>query len=192
MRKLVAAVSAATLVLGFALCGCAGSNAEDSDVVSTESAPLVTWTEASTAEEAAAAAGVEEFVVPAAGSKIELGELGEWTYYHTDNMVEADGGAAAAEIIVRKSTDSSDNAQGTGAITGAGRDISEATYAADWNTTMDGTDVHCYGSKQGTVSKAIWSDGKYGYTILVLGQGDNWQEFGVSEGDIATLVKGTK
>ena len=57
---------------------------------------------------------------------------------------------------------------------------------------MDGTEVRCYGNEKGKVSKAIWADGKYSYSILVLGQGDNWQDFGIDTDDIAVLVKGTK
>ena len=211
MKRLVAIVSASVLALVLAGCASGASSSASSESMSasdvsesasdvsesassasSEAEPALEWTEAKTAEEAAKAAGVKEFIVPEAGAKISLGELGEWTYYYTEDMVEADGGAAAAEIVIRKGLGNGDNTQGSGSMTGYGRDFSEATYAHEWSIDMDGTDVRCYGNEKGTVSKAIWADGKYSYSILVLGQGDNWQDFGVPEDDIAVLVKGTK
>ena len=204
MKKVLVVVAAAALALALAGCGsnaasssansasASSESASASSSASSESTQTLTWTEEKTAENAAKTAGIDELIVPKAGTKISLGDLGEWAYYSADKMAEADGGAAAAEIVIRKSIGNGDNTAGSGAVTGAGRDLSEATYAAEWSVDMDGTDVRCYGSKKGTVSKAIWEDGKYSYSILVLGQGDNWQEFGVPEDDIAVLVKGTK
>lgn len=206
MKKLAVIVAAAVLALALAGCGSQASSSAASSSASSSSASeasassssasvqavtTVKWTQAKTADEAAKAAGVEEFIVPKAGTKLSLGEVTEWNYYSSEKMAEADAGVAAAEVVIRKGVGNGDNTQAA-KTTGAGRDFSEATYANEWSVNMDGTDVRCYGNEKGKVSKAVWDDGKYSFSILVLGQGDNWQDFGIPEDDIAVLVKGTK
>ncbi|MBR0405399.1 MAG: hypothetical protein IJI68_09415 [Eggerthellaceae bacterium] len=209
MKKL-AAIAVAS-VLAFALAGCSSQSASSSESASSEamsasdvsesassesasseSAPSLKWTEAKTAEEAAKGAGLDEFIVPEPGTKISLGELNKWSFCYAEDRAEADGGAAAAEIVIRKSIGNGDNTQELSEVTGGWADLKGMTYANEWNVSMDGTDVRCYGNEKGKVSKAIWAEDKYSYSILVLGQGDNWQDFGIDEDDIAVLVKGTK
>lgn len=168
------------------------SESASSESASSESAPSLKWTEAKTAEEAAKGAGLDEFIVPEPGTKISLGELNKWSFCYAEDRAEADGGAAAAEIVIRKSIGNGDNTQELSEVTGGWADLKGMTYANEWNVSMDGTDVRCYGNEKGKVSKAIWAEDKYSYSILVLGQGDNWQDFGIDEDDIAVLVKGTK
>lgn len=206
--KKIAAIAAAS-VLALALAGCASQgasssasseamNASDvsesasSESASSESEPSLKWTEAKTAEEAAKGAGLDEFIVPEPGTKISLGELHKWSFCYAEDRAEADGGAAAAEIVIRKSVGNGDNTQELSEITSGWTDLKGMTYANEWSVDMDGTEVRCYGNVKGKVSKAIWAEDKYSYSILVLGQGDNWQDFGIDADDIAVLVKGTK
>lgn len=168
--------------MAFALAGCgesAPSSSSSTESTATESTVTVSastlqWTTVNSAEEAAKGAGFDEFTVPQAGSSIALGELGQWSFCYAKGLAEADGGAAAAAIVIRKGVGTGDNTQELSEYTGGWADLKGIDYAHEWDLDVDGTAVRCYGNEQGKVSKAIWSDGKNSYSILVLGMGDNW------------------
>ena len=116
----------------------------------------------------------------------------KWQYCSAKDMAEADGGAGAAEIIIRKAVGSGDNTAELSDASAGRPELKNMAYAHEWNSKLDGTDVHLYGNKEGKAMKATWTDGKYSYSILALGQGDTWKDFGLGEDDITILVKGTK
>jgi len=53
--------------------------------------------------------------------------------------------------------------------------------AGDWEVT-------CSGNEEGKTMKAIWTSDNFSYCILVKGQGGLADTYGLSDGDIATLV----
>ena len=106
-------------------------------------------------------------------------------------MVEADGGAGAAVIAIRMGLGSGDNTGELSDVTSEWKDLKTMNFSEEWTVDVDGTDVRCYGNAEDKALKAIWTDGKYSYSILALGQGDTWKEFGLPEDDIILLVQGT-
>jgi len=190
------------LAMAFALSGCTllndqkASEPESSAAEVTESTAEeeqgLEWTEVSSAKKAAKKAGVKEFIVPEAGTKISIGELDDYEYYYAEDLAEADTYAAAAAIVFRKGVGTGDNTKELSEFTSDWSDLETLTYDNKWKANIDGTKVTCYGNEEGKASKVIWNDGTYSYSILILGQGDTWMDFGLEADDIATLVKGTK
>lgn len=142
------------------------------------------WSDVDSAEEAAEGAGVESFVVPE-GTEISLGEVKVEQYRCMDGLAEAIIPIAAVEMTVRKGKDSAaDVAEGD--ISG---DYGEYKY--DWNATIDGREVRCFGNRKGEATKSIWSDGDYFYSITAFGAGGD-DDFGLSADDLNVLVSGIK
>jgi len=51
-----------------------------------------------------------------------------------------------------------------------------------------GWQIHCFGNEEGRTMKAIWSSDNFSYCILIRGQGDTRDVYGLSADDIAALV----
>ena len=193
MRKVFAVFAlAAVLALSFALAGCSNSGPEDGADMGDPAENMAAWTDADSAADAAKGAGIDELIVPEKGTKLSIGELTDWTYCYTKDMAEADGGAGAATIAIRKSIGNGDNTGELSPVTADWSDLKTITYAHEWDMDISGTDVRCYGNVEGKAMKAIWAEGKYSYSILALGQGDTWKDFGLPADDITILVKGTQ
>ena len=213
MRKRTSLTTfAMTLALAslLALAGCASQSASSSSAASDSStaassssstaassssssaASTLTWTSASSADAAAQGAGLDGFTVPDAGTEISIGALQPWSFSYAANMAEADGGAGAAAIVVRKALGSGDNTKDPSTYTANWSELSTMAFSNEWTVDIEGTQVNCYGNTKGQATKAIWKDGANSYSILALGQGDNWKDFGLAEDDITTLVKGTQ
>ena len=141
-------------------------------------AEMQRWTKASSAAEAAQGAGFEEFVLPDPDTQLQNGPTGAWTIKYEQARIEARGYSGAADLTVMKGVYA-----GNGDISGIDR-----SYPYEWTCDIDGMEVRCAGSTEGRASKTVWISGNYSYCILVHGQGDMYDTFGLGEDDIATLV----
>ena len=211
MKKFLAI--GAAVALAFALVGCAsGSSASSassesamstSDTVisassesassssaSASSASTVTWKEAKSAKQAAKKAGLDGFACPADGKELSIGKTGQgpWSFLYADGMAEADGGISAASVVIRKSKKTGDNTAELSDYTKEWADLEGMTYANEWTMNIGDIEVRCYGNEKGKASKMLWDQNGYGYSTLVLGQGDNWADFGIDQDDVSILV----
>ena len=136
------------------------------------------WTEDESPEAAAQAAVVGYFDLPENGTDFEGGRLDWTTYRHMDSLAEADGDIGAATIVVRKGLkQNSDDVSG---------DYTE--YAQEWTKEIDFFTVKCYGQVENKTMKAVWLSDNFSYSIVIRGQGDDAETYGISENDLENLV----
>ena len=137
------------------------------------------WQDAATADEAAQGAGVGSFSVPQPG-ELTIGPFGPWTFQYMDGLAEADAPAGATQLIIRKGSDPN------------GNDISGdyTVYPLQWTQNIKGLEVACYGHEENMAHKVLWSLDGVGYCILVHGQGDSTDTFGLGADDVASLING--
>ena len=136
------------------------------------------WTEVKTAEEAADGAGVGYFTVPEENTETTRGPVNWYGFQYMEGIAEADGAIGAAELTVRKGLK-----QDTEDVSG---DYTE--YALEWTVESDGWQVTCCGNEENKAMKAIWLSDNFSYSILVRGQGDLCDTYGLDEAAIDTLV----
>ena len=143
------------------------------------------WTEADSAEAAADGAGVGYFKLPEAGAEVVGGPIGWEFYRYTDLLAEANGYVGAAELTVRKGVNRPDHevSYDTSDVSG-----DYTAYAYDWTIEAGGWQIRCFGNEEGRAMKAIWSSDNFSYCILVRGQGDLRDTYGLGSDDIASLV----
>lgn len=141
------------------------------------------WSDVGSAEEAAAGAGFDSFAVPE-GVEIGLGEVRSDAYRCMDGLAEVIVEFPAVEMTIRKGLRELEIAEGD--ISG---DYNEYNY--DWKVDVDGTEVWCFGNREGEATKTIWNDGTYDYSIVVLGLGGD-EDYGLPSDDVVTLVSGIK
>ena len=201
-KKALAITSALALMMALGLAGChtSGSANEatpgESEITATDtSAPAeqtqtATWTAADSASAAAQGAGLDSFAVPTDGRTLSIGTIDtqNWSFQYTDGIAEGDAGVSAAALVVRKSENTGDNTTPLSTYTQEWSKLDGMTYANQWTQTVEGMEVTCFGNVDGLASKMIWDKDGHGYSVMVLGQGDNWSDFGIGEGDIDTLV----
>ena len=143
------------------------------------------WTEADSAEAAADGAGVGFLTLPEAGTEMDGGPIGWDNYRFMDLLAEANGYVGAAELTVRKGVVRPDH--------DVGYDTSDVSgdynsYAHEWTIEAMGWQVRCFGNEEGRTMKAIWSSDNFSYCILIRGQGDLWDVYGLGADDVAALV----
>lgn len=141
------------------------------------------WSDVGSVDEAASGAGVESFAVPE-GTEISLGEVKGSAYRCMDGLAEVIVEFPAVDMTIRKGLRELEIAEGD--ISG---DYGEYKY--DWKTDVDGTEVWCFGNREGEATKTIWNDGTYDYSIKVLGLGGD-EDYGLPAEDVAALVSGIK
>jgi len=136
------------------------------------------WKESETAWEAGEDAGVGYFMIPYDGTMTGIGPLNWYGFRYMENLAEADGAIGAADLTVRKGLrQESEDVSG---------DYNE--YAFAWDQSADGWDVHCFGNEEGKAMKAIWLSDNFSYSIMVRGQGDIADTFGLEAADVELLV----
>ena len=143
------------------------------------------WTDVDSAQAAADGAGVGYFTLPETGMEIDGGPIGWDNYRYMDLLAEANGYVGAAELMVRKGVNRPDHVVGydTTDVSGDYND-----YAHEWTIEAMGWQVHCFGNEDGRTMKAIWSSDNFSYCILVRGQGDIYDVYGLGSDDIVALV----
>ncbi len=143
------------------------------------------WTDVDTAEAAADGAGVGYFNVPADGTEVNNGPINWYTYRYTTLLAEADGAVGAAELTVRKGVKNPADpvAYNTNDVSGDYND-----YKYEWEQEVGDWQVKCCGNEEGKTMKATWQSDNFSYAIMVRGQGDVRDTFGLGDEDIATIV----
>jgi len=143
------------------------------------------WQDAKDAAAAADGAGVGTFTLPEAGMQIDGGPVDLTEFRYMDLLAEADGYVGAAELTVRKGVKNPDHdpAYDTADVSG---DYTE--YAHKWEIEAMDWQVKCFGNEEGKTMKAIWQSDNFSYSILVRGQGDIHDTYGLGNDDIAALV----
>ena len=143
------------------------------------------WTEADSAEAAADGADVGYFKLPEAGMEVVGGPIGWDNYRYMDLLAEANGYVGAADLTVRKGVNRPDHevSYDTSDVSG-----DYTAYAYDWTIEAGGWQIRCFGNEEGRAMKAIWSSDNFSYCILVRGQGDLRDTYGLGSDDIASLV----
>ena len=143
------------------------------------------WSEAKTAAEAAEGAGVGYLTLPENGLEIDGGRIDLAEFRYMDLLAEADGYVGAAELTVRKGVNNpaDEVAYDTADVSGDYTDYKHSweIEAADWK-------VKCSGNEEGKVMKAVWQSDNFSYAIMVRGQGDIRDTYGLGNDDIAALV----
>jgi len=141
------------------------------------------WSEADSSAAAAVGAGIDEFN-PAEGAEISLGTVTPEVYRFMDGVAEARIPIAAVEMTIRKGR--IDSANEAGDISG---DYNE--YKNSWTEDIDGTEVKCFGNREGESTKTIWQAGDYYYSITAYGAGGD-TDYGLKLEDLTILVNGLK
>ena len=143
------------------------------------------WTDVKTAAEAAEGAGVGTFDLPENGTEIDGGRIDFTAFRYMDLLAEADGYAGAAELVVRKGVNRPDHevAYDTADVSG-----DYTAYAHEWDMEAAGWQVKCFGNEKGRTMKAIWQSDNFSYSLMVRGQGDIHDTYGLVADDIAALV----
>ena len=136
------------------------------------------WTDVNTAEEAAEGAGVGYFTVPEENTETAVGPVNWYGFRYMEHIAEADGAIGVAELTVRKGLK-----QDTEDVSG---DYTE--YALTWTVEADGWQVTCFGNEEGKTMKAIWLSDNFSYSIMVRGQGDVHDTYGLDGEIIEALV----
>ena len=186
MKKVFTLILAACVILAFSLSVIGAGIAEDgvpemqeSPDASSESSGMANpWTDVETADEAAQGAGVGYFLVPEENMDTTGGQVNWFGFQYMTGIAEADGGIGAAELTVRKGLkqDSED-------VSG---DYTE--YAFAWTQETDDWQVSCFGNEEGRTMKAIWVSDNFSYSIMIRGQGDFYDTYGVDAEAITALV----
>ena len=143
------------------------------------------WTEADSADAAAEGAGVGYFTLPEADLKVVGGTIGWDNYRYMDLLAEANGYVGAAELMVRKGVNRPDHTVGYDTADVSG---DYTAYAHEWTIEAKEWQVRCFGNEEGRTMKAIWSSDNFSYSILIRGQGDIRDVYGLGSDDIVALV----
>ena len=61
-------------------------------------------------------------------------------------------------------------------------------YAHEWEIEGADWQVKCFGNEEGQTMKAIWQSDNFSYCLLVRGQGDIHDTYGLGNDDIVTFV----
>ena len=139
------------------------------------------WMTASSADAAARGAGIDSFKVPD-GKKISLGEIKTREYRCMNGIAEAYIPMQDVILTIRKGRVS--EAQEEGDISG---DYNE--YKHKRTQKVDKTDITCYGDQEEIISKAIWTDNRYCYSIVSHAKKGK-DNVGLTSADLKELVKG--
>lgn len=175
MKRIIAIMAAAVLLLSLAACG----SGKTESAASAQTAGMANpWSEAGSADEAAQGAGVGSFQLPENGTETSGGQV-DFTYYqYMEGLAEADGAIGAAELTVRKG------------LKKDGEDVSGdyTEYAFQWTQEAGGLQISCSGNEDGKTMKAIWTSGDNSYCFLVRGQGDLYETYGIDADAVEALV----
>lgn len=179
MKKLILIVLAAALCLNLTACGAGSAKQQEPENPAENSAGMANpWSDVETPEAAADGAGVGYFQVPKGGTELAGGRVDWAVFRYMTHLAEAIGYVGTAELRVRKGLkQESEDVSG---------DYTE--YAFEWTQEADGWPVRCFGNKEGQMMKALWLSDNFSYSIMVRGQGDIHDSYGLSAEDVVALV----
>lgn len=135
------------------------------------------WEEYDTPEEAAQAAGYENFDI--AEMEISLGKVVPTACRAMPGLVEVDVEFPASMITLRK-CELAQNGDCSGDYN---------SYAHKWTQNVKGLKVNCFGNEEGRSTKTIWTVGTMAYSIVATALGGE-ENFGLSADDINSLING--
>ena len=146
------------------------------DVLAEEAKMENPWKTATSADEAAAIAGLDGFS-DGAGTITRLDNQFHVDYSAMAGLAEASIEYPACEVTVRKGTPIE------------GDDVSGDynSYAHAWTTQIGDVTLNCAGNREGESQKTTWSANGYDYSITALGLGGD-DAFGLLEEDLAEMV----
>ena len=171
MKKILIVMLAAAALIAAVSCGSNKNGSEEAGMANP-------WKDAATPDEAAEGAGVGYFIIPENGAEL-AGGLVSWSgYKYMTGVAEADGTVGSAELTVRKGLK-----QDTEDVSGDYTD-----YAFTWKEEADGWQFTCFGNEEGKMMKCIWLSDNFSYSILVRGQGDMYETYGLGAEDVTALV----
>ena len=176
IKSVLIVVLVIAMVLSFAACSKEKKEEPKEEETSTEIANP--WSEVDNIEAAVEGARLKGFTFDE-GIQTSLGEIVPTTYRYMEKLVEIDAPVGAVELTIRKGIGEAD-------ISG---DYNE--YANEWTVDVDGTEVTCFGNREGEATKTIWQTNEGSYAILAYGAGGD-DDFGLNEEDLKALVKGIK
>lgn len=186
MKKYISILAAVIMLMGLTACGTGSqSQSEPSSEATTEKEAMTgianPWSKAKSPEEAAKGAGVESFVVPKELTETPNGEIRWEGFQYMKGIAEADGCIGTADLIVRKGLKAEN-----------GEDISGdyTEYKYQWNQEVGDQKVTCFGNEEGKMMRTIWTNGDYSYSIMVRGQGDHYDVYGVDAEAVEIMVSG--
>ena len=187
-RKTIALILAASTALAFTACNSSAEETVIETVEETQSTAEETaseasagmanpWVDVSTMDEAAEGAGIDSLILTEDGTDTASGLLSWYGYRYTDGIAEIYGAIGTADITVRKGFAS------LGDISG---DYNAYTY--NWELEVDDITVNCSGNEEGQAMLLTWTVGDYNYVVMVRGQGDLYDTYGISSDTISPLV----
>lgn len=135
------------------------------------------WTDVDTMDEAAEGAGVGSLIFTEDGTETAAGLLTWHAYRYMEGIAEVDGVIGSADITVRKGLAS------LGDISG-----DYNTYNYTWELEVDDITVNCSGNAEGEAMLFTWTNGDYNYSVVVRGQGDVADTYGLASDTIGPLV----
>lgn len=133
------------------------------------------WTPADSSEDAGEKAGVGLFLCDPQGTS--LGPVINADYGYMEGVAQGHYGIGAVDVYVHK-----------GLKTVADGDVSfdTETYANEWTLNIDGTEITCFGNREGEATKSIWTTDEYAYSICAYGAGGD-DDYGLTEEDFTTI-----
>jgi predicted small lipoprotein YifL len=183
MKKILAVLLAALLLLSLAACGESkeakpAEAAETAEAKTDESQIANPWKDAESAQDAAEKAEVGYFTLPEKDTETTGGPIGWHSYRYMEHLAQADGAIGAAEMTVRKG------------LKQESKDVSGdyTEYKFKWTQDIGFWNVTCFGNEEGRCMKAIWLSDNFSYSIVIRGQGDLRDTYGVDAEALAVLV----
>lgn len=186
MQKTIAIAAALTMALALPACTSKPQESTPTDDTSEATSVANEWTKVDTPQEAADGSDLGNFEMPADGTEVSIGPINWYGYQYTNLLAEADGAVGAAELTLRKGVKRPADpvSYDTNDVSG---DYTEYKYT--WDIDVDDWTVTCFGNEDGKAMKALWQSDNFSYSIVVRGQGDLYDTFGLGEEDTAAIVK---
>lgn len=133
------------------------------------------WTEAASTDEAGEKAGVGLFLCDPQGTS--LGKVIDSDYHYMEGVAEAHYGLGAVSVTVHK---------GLPTVEYGDVSFDYTEYANNWTWNIDGTEIQCWGNREGEATKSIWTKGDYAYSITAFGEGGD-TDYGLSQEDFTAI-----
>ena len=182
MKKIITILFVGIMVLSLVACGEKATFNEEAPVPADNVGIANPWSEVETPNEAAQSAGVEQLIVPENGTETSSGRVDFSSFHYMEGIAEANGYIGTADFVVRKGLkQEGENISG---------DYTEYVYS--WTQDVDGILVSCSGNEEGKTMNAIWDTDNYSYSMIVRGQGDISDTYGIDADAVSALVTAIK